>query len=151
MEILLIQLEQPNKSKHKSTGNQKTLVVQPHPPPHHNIGVVGLNIIIGATSESHNHASSGPSNNQIVIEVGNMVIKFEVLKQITSNFNEANVLGSGDLAKVYKGQFKDGTVYVVKRIGYVAMDANKLAEFKYEIECLKKVQHRHLVPSLAIV
>lgn len=136
------------KSNHKSDGNPNAMVVHPHhsgsDPDMVKITVAGSNVSVGAASESHSHTSSGPSDIQMV-EAGNMVIKIQVLRQVTNNFSEENVLGRGGFGTVYKGQFEDGTVYAVKRMESGVMGAKGLAEFKSEIDVLNKVRHRHLV------
>ncbi|CBI26796.3 unnamed protein product, partial [Vitis vinifera] len=48
----------------------------------------------GGGSETYSHASSGPSDIQM-IEAGSMVISIQVLRNVTNNFSEENVLGRG--------------------------------------------------------
>ncbi|XP_050227916.1 receptor protein kinase TMK1 [Mercurialis annua] len=108
------------------------------------ITVAGSSVSVGAMSESHTFPASEQSDIQMV-ESGNMVISIQVLRNVTNNFSEENVLGQGGFGKVYKGELHDGTKIAVKR-----MDAGflKIAEFQSEIAVLNKVRHRHLVALL---
>ncbi|XP_030930518.1 receptor-like kinase TMK4 [Quercus lobata] len=82
------------------------------------------------------------------IEVRNIEISIEVLKQATNNFNEDNILGRGGFGVVYKGEYHDGTKVAVKRMESAAMGSKGINEFQAEISVLNKVRHRHLVSLL---
>ncbi|KAL3635916.1 mitogen activated protein kinase [Castilleja foliolosa] len=101
----------------------------------------------GGTSETYSHGSSGPSDLHIV-EAGNMVISIQVLRSVTNNFSEKNILGRGGFGTVYKGELHDGTKIGVKRMESGVMSEKGLEEFKSEIAVLTKVRHRHLVALL---
>ncbi|KAK6122440.1 hypothetical protein DH2020_043831 [Rehmannia glutinosa] len=101
----------------------------------------------GGTSEMHSQGSSGPSDLHIV-EAGNMVISIQVLRNVTNNFSENNILGRGGFGTVYKGELHDGTKIAVKRMESGVMSEKGLDEFKSEIAVLTKVRHRHLVALL---
>lgn len=101
----------------------------------------------GGTSETYSHGSSGPSDLHIV-EAGNMVISIQVLRNVTNNFSEHNILGRGGFGTVYKGELHDGTKIAVKRMESGVMSEKGLDEFKSEIAVLTKVRHRHLVALL---
>ncbi|KAL9678510.1 hypothetical protein QQ045_016354 [Rhodiola kirilowii] len=95
-------------------------------------------------SEAVSITSSGP--NVANIHVGNTVISIEVLRNVTNNFNEENILGRGGFGIVYKGELHDGTKIAVKRMmDSGAMGDKGLNEFQAEIDVLTKVRHRHLV------
>ena len=49
-------------------------------------------------------------------EAGNMVISIQVLRNVTDNFSEKNILGQGGFGTVYKGELHDGTKIAVKRM-----------------------------------
>ena len=51
-----------------------------------------------------------------MVEAGNMVISIQVLKNVTDNFSEKNVLGQGGFGTVYRGELHDGTRIAVKRM-----------------------------------
>ncbi|XP_028115351.1 receptor protein kinase TMK1-like [Camellia sinensis] len=93
------------------------------------------------------HGSSGPSDIH-VIESGSMVISIQVLKSVTNNFSEENILGRGGFGTVYKGELHDGTKIAVKRMESGVVTEKGLDGFKSEIAVLTKVRHRHLVDLL---
>ncbi|KAK7400060.1 hypothetical protein VNO78_11259 [Psophocarpus tetragonolobus] len=79
---------------------------------------------------------------------GNPTISIQVIRQVTNNFSEDNILGRGGFGVVYKGELHDGTKIAVKRMQSVAMGNKGLKEFQAEIAVLSKVRHRHLVALL---
>ncbi|KAI3511587.1 hypothetical protein L1887_18742 [Cichorium endivia] len=85
-----------------------------------------------------------------VFEGGKVVISIQVLREVTNNFNEENILGRGGFGVVYKGELHDGTKIAVKRMeSGVLHDGTKgMKEFQAEIAVLTKVRHRHLVALL---
>ncbi|KAG0477982.1 hypothetical protein HPP92_012701 [Vanilla planifolia] len=101
----------------------------------------------GPTSESYSQASSGPRDVHVV-ETGNMVISIQVLRNVTNNFAEENVLGRGGFGTVYKGELHDGTKIAVKRMESGVLGTKGLNEFTSEIAVLNKVRHRNLVSLL---
>ncbi|XP_039144883.1 receptor protein kinase TMK1-like [Dioscorea cayenensis subsp. rotundata] len=103
----------------------------------------------GLNSESGNmsHTSSGTGDLHVV-EAGNMVISIQVLRTVTNNFSEENVLGRGGFGTVYKGELHDGTKIAVKRMESGVIGSHGLSEFQSEIAVLTKVRHRHLVSLL---
>lgn len=101
----------------------------------------------GGTSETYSVGSSGNRDIHIV-EAGNMVISIQVLKNVTNNFSEENILGRGGFGTVYKGELHDGTKIAVKRMEAGILTEKGSDEFKSEIAVLTKVRHRHLVALL---
>ncbi|XP_042502293.1 receptor-like kinase TMK4 [Macadamia integrifolia] len=83
-----------------------------------------------------------------VFDGGNVAISIQVLREVTNNFSEANILGRGGFGVVYKGVLHDGTQIAVKRMESGAMGTKGLNEFQAEIAVLTKVRHRHLVALL---
>jgi Leucine-rich repeat (LRR) protein len=92
--------------------------------------------------------SSGNHSGRHFFEGGNVVISIEVLRQVTDNFSENNILGKGGFGVVYKGELHDGTKIAVKRMESGAMGTKGMNEFQAEIAVLTKVRHRHLVALL---
>ncbi|KAF5736624.1 receptor protein kinase TMK1-like [Tripterygium wilfordii] len=92
--------------------------------------------------------SSGNHSDRNILDGGNVVISIEVLRQVTNNFNEDNILGRGGFGVVYKGELHDGTQIAVKRMESTVMGTKGLNEFQAEIVVLSKVRHRHLVALL---
>ncbi|KAA8530693.1 hypothetical protein F0562_005373 [Nyssa sinensis] len=111
------------------------------------ITVAGSSVSVDAVSETHTIRSCETSDIQMV-EAGNMVISIQVLKSVTNNFSEENILGQGGFGTVYKGELHDGTKIAVKRMESGVITGKGLAEFKSEIAVLTKVRHRHLVALL---
>ncbi|CAK9182452.1 unnamed protein product [Ilex paraguariensis] len=102
----------------------------------------------GAVLSEMQSQSSGDHSKMPVFDGGNVVISIQVLRQVTNNFSEDNVLGRGGFGVVYKGELHDGTKIAVKRMESVAMGTKGLNEFQAEIGVLTKVRHRHLVALL---
>ena len=111
------------------------------------ITVTGSSVNGGPTSETLSLGSSGPRDMHIV-EAGNMVISIQVLRNVTNNFSQDNILGKGGFGTVYSGELHDGTKIAVKRMESGVMSEKGLDEFKSEIAVLTKVRHRHLVGLL---
>ncbi|XP_076882248.1 receptor protein kinase TMK1-like [Bidens hawaiensis] len=101
----------------------------------------------GGPSDSFSQTSSGGRDIHVV-EAGNMVISIQVLRNVTNNFSQDNILGKGGFGTVYKGELHDGTKIAVKRMESGVMSEKGLDEFKSEIAVLTKVRHRHLVALL---
>lgn len=112
-----------------------------------NGAVNGMNAYGGVPSELRSQ-SSGDHSDLPVFEGGNVAISIQVLRQVTDNFNEENILGRGGFGVVYKGELHDGTKIAVKRMESVAMGTKGMNEFQAEIAVLTKVRHRHLVALL---
>ncbi|KAL8157650.1 receptor protein kinase TMK1-like [Apium graveolens] len=108
------------------------------------ITVTGSSVNGGSTSETLSLGSSGRRDMHIV-EAGNMVISIQVLRNVTNNFSQDNILGKGGFGTVYSGELHDGTKIAVKRMESGVMSEKGLDEFKSEIAVLTKVRHRNLV------
>ncbi|XVE81233.1 hypothetical protein DITRI_Ditri15bG0046700 [Diplodiscus trichospermus] len=107
----------------------------------------GMNGYGGVPGEMQSQ-SSGDHSDRHFFEGGNVVISIQVLRQVTNNFSEANILGKGGFGVVYKGELHDGTQIAVKRMECVATGTKGINEFQAEIAVLTKVRHRHLVALL---
>ncbi|KAK6125825.1 hypothetical protein DH2020_040431 [Rehmannia glutinosa] len=107
----------------------------------------GIGVSVGAVSETHT-VSATDTNDIQMVEAGNMVISIQVLKNVTNNFSQENILGQGGFGTVYKGELHDGTKIAVKRMECGVIAGKGTAEFKSEIAVLTKVRHRHLVALL---
>ncbi|KAE9607504.1 putative protein kinase RLK-Pelle-LRR-IX family [Lupinus albus] len=89
-----------------------------------------------------------PTSNVYPMEAGNMAISVQVLRDVTNNFSEENILGKGGFGTVYKGELHDGTKIAVKRMQSGTMGEKGLSEFMAEIAVLTRVRHKHLVALL---
>lgn len=109
-----------------------------------------LKISIGPSISDNVHSinHSGPSDGHVVEPQGSMVISIQVLREVTDNFSEGNILGRGGFGVVYKGELHDGTKIAVKRMEAAKVSSKGLSEFQAEIAVLTKVRHRHLVGLL---
>ncbi|KAL3612530.1 hypothetical protein D5086_003550, partial [Populus alba] len=74
------------------------------------------------------------------------VFDFATIAIATSNFSDDNKLGEGGYGPVYKGTLKDGKEVAVKRLSKTSTQG--LDEFKNEVICIAKLQHRNLVRLL---
>ncbi|KAK1419601.1 hypothetical protein QVD17_28806 [Tagetes erecta] len=70
---------------------------------------------------------------------------YEVAKA-TSSFSVSNKIGEGGFGPVYKGVLEDGREIAVKRLSETSQQG--LDEFKNEVICIAKLQHRNLVKLL---
>ncbi|KAJ6364543.1 hypothetical protein OIU76_029494 [Salix suchowensis] len=111
------------------------------------ITVAGSSVSVGAISETNTIPTREQGDIQMV-EAGNMVISIQVLRNVTNNFSEENILGQGGFGVVYKGELHDGTKIAVKRMVSGVISSKGLNEFRSEIAVLTKVRHRHLVALL---
>eukprot|EP00253_Pinus_taeda_P013193 PITA_13193 len=75
-----------------------------------------------------------------------LIFKYEILREATSNFKLENKLGDGGFGSVYKGVLPDGRVVAVKRLYMGTRHAD--AEFLNEANLISRVQHRNLVKLL---
>ncbi|OWM84968.1 receptor protein kinase TMK1 [Punica granatum] len=112
------------------------------------ITVAGSSVSVGPVSEAYTIPGSENGDNIQMVEAGNMVISIQVLKNVTNNFSEENILGQGGFGTVYKGELHDGTKIAVKRMEGGVIAGKGLTEFESEIAVLTKVRHRHLVALL---
>ncbi|KAJ9554617.1 hypothetical protein OSB04_018662 [Centaurea solstitialis] len=69
----------------------------------------------------------------------------EIVKA-TDNFSINNKIGEGGFGPVYKGVLEDGRDVAVKRLSETSQQG--LDEFKNEVICIAKLQHRNLVKLL---
>ncbi|XP_031275101.1 receptor protein kinase TMK1-like [Pistacia vera] len=79
---------------------------------------------------------------------GDEFATIQVLRNVTNNFSEENILGKGGFGTVYRGELHEGKKIAVKRMESGVVSEQGLAEFKSEIEVLTKVRHRHLLALL---
>ncbi|KAI3420735.1 Protein kinase domain-containing protein, partial [Psidium guajava] len=104
----------------------------------------GMNGYGGIQSEMHSQSSGDLP----VFDGGNVAISIDVLREVTDDFSEGNVLGRGGFGVVYKGELHDGTMIAVKRMESLDLGNKGLSEFQAELAVLTKVRHRHLVALL---
>ncbi|KAJ0733770.1 putative protein kinase RLK-Pelle-DLSV family [Helianthus annuus] len=99
------------------------------------------------TRRKRNHAKGGRSlheNNEEDIQLP--LFSFSTIANATASFSEKNVLGEGGFGLVYKGVLEEGIEIAVKRLSKTSNQG--VNEFKNEVICISKLQHRNLVKLL---
>ncbi|KAJ4831061.1 mitogen activated protein kinase Tmk3 [Turnera subulata] len=135
--------------KRKRSGkvqSPNTIVIHPR-----HSGDDGVKITVAgssANSQTESYTDSGGLSDIHVVRTENMVISIQVLRNVTNNFSDENILGRGGFGTVYKGELHDGTKIAVKRMQSGVVTEKGLDEFTSEIAVLTKVRHRHLVALL---
>ncbi|XP_061374579.1 receptor protein kinase TMK1-like [Gastrolobium bilobum] len=143
---VLIFLKFRRKLKHAGKVQNPTgIVVHPR---HYGDGNARKISVTGAGVGGEGTAALSPNSNVYQVEAGNMLISIQVLREVTNNFSEENILGKGGFGTVYKGELHDGTKIAVKRMQSGMVDEKGQNEFMAEIAVLTKVRHRHLVALL---
>ncbi|CAL1371734.1 unnamed protein product [Linum trigynum] len=137
------------RKRYSKVQSPNTVVIHPrHSGDHDAVKITVAGSRSNALSESNTVTSNGSSEIHVV-EAGSLVISIQVLREVTNNFSQDNILGSGGFGTVYKGELPDGTKIAVKRMESAAVGSDKgLTEFTSEIAVLTKVRHRHLVSLL---
>ncbi|KAJ9563224.1 hypothetical protein OSB04_008384 [Centaurea solstitialis] len=74
------------------------------------------------------------------------LFSFSTIAKATADFSLNNKLGEGGFGPVYKGILEEGIEIAVKRLS--ATSSQGLDEFKNEVICISKLQHRNLVKLL---
>ncbi|KAK7318992.1 hypothetical protein RJT34_03701 [Clitoria ternatea] len=112
------------------------------------LDVISVSNCNGCVPSELQSQSSGDHSDLCSLEGGNATISIQVLRQVTKNFSQDNILGRGGFGVVYKGELQDGTKIAVKRMESVGTGSKGMNEFQVEIAVLSKVRHRHLVALL---
>ncbi|KAI3753836.1 hypothetical protein L2E82_25900 [Cichorium intybus] len=74
------------------------------------------------------------------------LFSFTTICKATDSFSPENKLGEGGFGPVYKGVLEEGQEVAVKRLSKTSSQG--LDEFKNEVICISKLQHRNLVRLL---
>ncbi|XP_024964700.1 G-type lectin S-receptor-like serine/threonine-protein kinase At4g27290 isoform X2 [Cynara cardunculus var. scolymus] len=74
------------------------------------------------------------------------LFSFSTISKATADFSLNNKLGEGGFGPVYKGMLEEGIEIAVKRLSTTSSQG--LDEFKNEVICISKLQHRNLVKLL---
>ncbi|KAI8552701.1 hypothetical protein RHMOL_Rhmol06G0286800 [Rhododendron molle] len=74
------------------------------------------------------------------------VLELTTIEKATDNFSINNKLGQGGFGPVYKGRLEDGQEIAIKRLSRISRQG--IDEFKNEVICIAKLQHRNLVKLL---
>ncbi|KAH7849473.1 hypothetical protein Vadar_018344 [Vaccinium darrowii] len=99
------------------------------------------------TEESHvQNSRHGHSKQSQKDELELPLFDFDTIASCTNNFSADNMLGQGGFGPVHKGRLEDGREIAVKRLSKTSRQG--LDEFKNEVSCIAKLQHRNLVKLL---
>ncbi|KAL2496119.1 G-type lectin S-receptor-like serine/threonine-protein kinase [Forsythia ovata] len=93
-----------------------------------------------ASSELGSHR--GSSNKHLDLPLFDLT----TISNATNRFSIDNKLGEGGFGPVYKGMLEEGQDIAVKRLSKTSMQG--IDEFKNEVICIAKLQHRNLVRLL---
>uniref|UniRef100_A0A830BTY6 Receptor-like serine/threonine-protein kinase n=1 Tax=Phtheirospermum japonicum TaxID=374723 RepID=A0A830BTY6_9LAMI len=93
-----------------------------------------------AASESEGIDESNAENLELPI------YDLSTVSKATNSFSDSNKLGEGGFGPVYKGMLEDGKEIAVKRLSTTSSQG--VDEFKNEVICIAKLQHRNLVKLL---
>ncbi|XP_027127301.1 G-type lectin S-receptor-like serine/threonine-protein kinase At4g27290 isoform X2 [Coffea arabica] len=74
------------------------------------------------------------------------LFELSTIIKATNNFSDGNELGQGGFGLVYKGLLEEGQEVAIKRLSKTS--AQGPDEFKTEVICIAKLQHRNLVRLL---
>ncbi|KAK9057008.1 hypothetical protein SSX86_024374 [Deinandra increscens subsp. villosa] len=83
-------------------------------------------------------------NNQDDFELP--LFSFSTIATATASFSDKNILGEGGFGPVYKGVLEEEMEIAVKRLSKTSSQG--VDEFKNEVICISKLQHRNLVKLL---
>lgn len=76
-------------------------------------------------------------------------VSLDIIKDITGNFSESNMIGQGGFSIVYKGKLPEGRVVAVKRLKQSALTTKGKKDFAREVEVMAGLRHGSLVRLLA--
>ncbi|CAI5485986.1 unnamed protein product, partial [Closterium sp. Naga37s-1] len=97
----------------------------------------------GMNGNSGGGSGSGGAGSMAVSAFGAHCFTWEEMREATSDFAPANVIGKGGFGQVFRGQLESGHMVAVKRLDVGSDQGEK--EFVTEVELLTRLHHRHLV------
>ncbi|XP_008789301.2 receptor protein kinase TMK1-like [Phoenix dactylifera] len=115
---------------------------------HHQHSGSDMKLLKATIASNESSANRLKSIEPDIAEPGSMAVSMQLLREVTNNFSEDNILGCGGFGTVYKGELHDGSMIAVKRMETRATGSKGLHQFKSEISVLTNVRHRHLVSLL---
>ncbi|KAK6157077.1 hypothetical protein DH2020_011325 [Rehmannia glutinosa] len=115
------------------------------------VGIVllGLTVLLYVWKRKKNgtkQRNAGNSNETHNKDLELPLFDLSTISKATNNFSDKNKLGEGGYGPVYKGTLEEGHDIAVKRLSKTSMQG--LDEFKNEVICIAKLQHRNLVKLL---
>ncbi|VAH38315.1 unnamed protein product [Triticum turgidum subsp. durum] len=76
-------------------------------------------------------------------------VSLAIIKDVTGNFSESNMIGQGGFSIVYKGQLPEGRTIAVKRLKQSVLTTKGKKDFAREVEVMAGLRHGSLVRLLA--
>ncbi|KAM0927740.1 hypothetical protein ACQ4PT_002677 [Festuca glaucescens] len=76
-------------------------------------------------------------------------VSLAIIKDITINFSDGNMIGQAGFSVVYKGQLPEGRTVAVKRLKQSALTTKGKKDFVREVEVMAGLRHGSLVRLLA--
>ncbi|KAI5010641.1 hypothetical protein ZWY2020_012778 [Hordeum vulgare] len=76
-------------------------------------------------------------------------VNLAIIKDVTGNFSESNMIGQGGFSIIYKGHLPEGRMIAVKRIKQSALTGKGKKDFAREVEVMAGLRHGSLVRLLA--
>ncbi|KAK6157122.1 hypothetical protein DH2020_011370 [Rehmannia glutinosa] len=115
------------------------------------VGIVllGLTVLLYVWKRKKNgtkQRNAGNSNETHNKDLELPLFDLSTISKATNNFSDKNKLGEGGYGPVYKGTLEEGHDIAVKRLSKTSTQG--LDEFKNEVICIAKLQHRNLVKLL---
>ncbi|CAL5393117.1 unnamed protein product [Camellia sinensis] len=110
-----------------------------------------IDVVNWAPSDRHernlmNNFEKGSTDKSQIEDLELPLFDLAVIANSTSNFSINNKLGEGGFGRVYKGMLEGEQEIAVKRLS--KNSSQGLDEFKNEVICIAKFQHRNLVKLL---
>ncbi|XP_060191125.1 G-type lectin S-receptor-like serine/threonine-protein kinase At4g27290 isoform X1 [Lycium barbarum] len=103
--------------------------------------------VLKTTGRLDGHSNKNDNSNQSHREDFELpLFDLFTITKATDNFSFANKIGEGGFGQVYKGVIEGGQEVAVKRLSKTSEQG--LHEFKNEVNCIAKLQHRNLVKLL---
>ncbi|XP_059306591.1 G-type lectin S-receptor-like serine/threonine-protein kinase At4g27290 [Lycium ferocissimum] len=103
--------------------------------------------MVTTTERLGGHSNKNDSSNQIHHEDFELpLFDLFTITKATDDFSFANKIGEGGFGQVYKGVLEGGQEVAVKRLSETSDQG--FHEFKNEVNCIAKLQHRNLVKLL---
>ncbi|VAH52506.1 receptor-like serine/threonine-protein kinase SD1-8 [Triticum dicoccoides] len=76
-------------------------------------------------------------------------VNLSIIKEVTENFSESNIIGQGGFSIIYKGLLPEGRMIAVKRLKQSALTTKGKKDFGREVEVMAGLRHGNLVRLLA--
>ncbi|CAA3015712.1 cysteine-rich receptor kinase 2 [Olea europaea subsp. europaea] len=108
--------------------------------------VIGVYILKHRTIQKKRKGWDDAKNLVKTLHDSSLNFKYSTLEKATDYFNEANKLGQGGFATVYKGVLQDGREIAVKRLFF--NNKQRAANFYNEVNIISSIEHKNLVRLL---